>query len=115
MGIQEYIGCCGAYCGKCASYIRGTCKGCKFGYDNGERNINKAQCKIKLCCYRDKKLETCANCSKIETCDKISMFFNKGSPEYKRYKQSIEYIRIQGYQKFLSKVKKWTKRYGKLD
>jgi hypothetical protein len=115
MDIQAYIGCCGAYCKKCASYTRGTCKGCKLGYDTGERHINKARCKIKLCCFRDKKLDTCADCSKTEICGIINKFFDKGLPEYKIYKQSIEYIRIQGYQKFLSKVEKWIKRYGKLD
>jgi hypothetical protein len=115
MGIQEYIGCCGAYCGKCASYTGGSCKGCKSGYDTGERHINKARCKIKLCCFRDRKLDTCADCAEIETCGIINKFFNKGPPEYKGYRQSIEYIRTQGRQKFLSKAEKWTKRYGELD
>jgi hypothetical protein len=115
MGIQEHIGCCSAYCGKCASYTGGTCKGCKLGYDTGEKHINKARCKIKLCCFRNKKLDTCADCPEIETCDIISKFFNKRLPEYRKYKQSIEYIRIHGYQKILLKVKKWIKRYGELD
>ena len=49
MTIRE-IGCCGAYCKTCRMASTGSqCKGCKLGYEEGQRDINKAKCKIKTC------------------------------------------------------------------
>ena len=57
MSIRE-IGCCGAYCKTCRSYTTGNnCRGCKLGYESGERDINKAKCKIKVCCCKEKNLK----------------------------------------------------------
>jgi hypothetical protein len=42
MNSKRYIGCCGAYCKTCKPFIEGACKGCKIGFDTGERGINKA-------------------------------------------------------------------------
>jgi hypothetical protein len=58
----RFIGCCGAFCKTCKAFIEGFCKGCKLGYDKGERDIGKAKCKMKVCCFRERKLETCADC-----------------------------------------------------
>jgi hypothetical protein len=55
------IGCCGAYCGTCRALLDKTCKGCKLGYDDGERDIRAARCAMKRCCLIEKKLETCAD------------------------------------------------------
>ena len=74
MSIRE-IGCCGAYCKTCRTSTSGSiCRGCKLGYEIGERDINKAKCKIKLCCFRDRQFETCADCSDYFNCDIIYKF-----------------------------------------
>ena len=113
MSITE-IGCCGAYCGACPEFRNNICRGCKLGYENKERDINRAKCKIKLCCFRDKEFETCADCSDFDSCVVIQDWNKKGH-KYKKYKQSIEFIKINGYTKFIKIADKWKGCYGKLD
>ncbi len=115
MNSKRYIGCCGAYCKTCKVFISGFCKGCKLGFDTGERDINKAKCKMKLCCFRDKKLETCADCSKLDLCKIIGDWFSHKGYKYKKYKEVIEFIRKNGYKKFLELSEKWNGAYGKLN
>ena len=67
---KRHIGCCGTNCYNCralTNFMR-KCMGCKGGYDTGERNINSSGCKIKLCCFRDKNLEVCGDCSDVNKC-----------------------------------------------
>ena len=114
MTIME-IGCCGAYCKTCRTSITGShCKGCKLGYENGERDINKARCKIKLCCFRNKKLETCADCQDYATCRIIHSFQDKSGVKYKKYRQSIEFLQKNGYEEFIKIADNWKGPYGKL-
>ena len=40
MNCTEEIGCCGAYCGTCREFEK-TCKGCKPGYLDGSRDLNR--------------------------------------------------------------------------
>jgi hypothetical protein len=114
MSVRE-IGCCGAYCKTCRASISGdVCRGCKLGYIDGERDINKAKCKIKLCCFRDRKLETCADCDDYFKCNIIQGLYKKNGYKYGRYKQSIEFIRENGYHRFIQIADKWKGPYGKL-
>jgi len=113
MTVKE-IGCCGAYCGTCQAMKDGSCKGCKLGYDTGERDINRAKCRMKLCCFRDKGFETCADCPELEECDIIRPWFEKGY-KYKVCKSYLEYIREHGYEEFLKRADGWNDAYGKLD
>jgi hypothetical protein len=108
------MGCCGAYCRTCKARDTNNCKGCKLGYDSGERDINRAKCKIKLCCFRDKGLNTCADCKEYETCDTINSWFAKGS-KYKVYKRNLDFIKEHGYEKFLKQADGWSDARGKLD
>ncbi len=113
MSIRE-IGCCGAYCKTCRASTTGSeCRGCKIGYESGERDINKAKCKIKICCFKDRKLETCADCQDYPTCKIIYSFHDKNGSKYKKYKQSIEFIRKNGYTKYIKIADKWKGPYGK--
>jgi hypothetical protein len=113
MSIRE-IGCCGAYCKTCRESVTGdNCSGCKLGYDNGERDINKARCKIKVCCFRDRQLETCADCPDYSGCEIINGLYGKSGYKYGKYRQSIEFIRKNGYEKFLSLADGWKGPYGK--
>lgn len=108
------IGCCGAYCKTCPALINKSCRGCKLGYDNGERDINKAKCQMKVCCIK-KNYETCGDCLEYNTCDIIQVFYNKNGYKYKKYKQAIEFIRENGYAKFIQIADKWKIAYGKYD
>ena len=113
MSIRE-IGCCGAYCRTCRESTTGShCRGCKLGYENGQRDINKAKCRIKLCCFRDKKLETCADCSDYDVCGIMRSFGNKSGTKYKKYRQSLEFIRKNGYDEFIQLANNWKGPYGK--
>jgi hypothetical protein len=113
--LKRYIGCCGAYCKTCKPYIEGFCKGCKLGYDEGERDINKAKCFMKVCCFKEKMLETCADCPDYLKCKIIHNFYSKNGYKYKKYKQAIEFIRKNGYSRFIKLADKWKGAYGKLD
>lgn len=112
--IKE-VGCCGAFCGTCrAREPEGICRGCKLGYDDGGRDIHRARCKIKACCFRDRGLETCADCPNYNSCTLIMDFHGKKGFKYEKYRQSIEFIRENGYQKFLEKTGGWSGAYGRL-
>jgi hypothetical protein len=119
MSVIE-IGCCGAYCRTCREWQKDkypnerSCRGCKLGYENEERDINKTKCKIKICCYKEKSLETCADCQQYHTCTIIHGFYDKKGYKYKKYKQSIEYIRKNGYDKFMKFADTWKGPHGKL-
>lgn len=115
MKQNRFVGCCGAYCKTCKPFLQKTCKGCKIGFDIGERDINKAKCKIKLCCYRDHKYDTCADCSKLELCEIIGSWYAKNGYKYKKYKAAIEFIKKNGYPAFIRSADKWKGAYGKLE
>ena len=108
----KYIGSCGCYCKTCPELAKGLCKGCKLGYDSGERDINKAKCKIKLCCFKDKKLETCADCPEHLSCELIGGRFK----DYRLRKclEIMRYINDHGYDGFMRAAKDWKNAYGKL-
>lgn len=113
MPIKE-IGCCGAYCATCRELSKERCHGCKLGYDNGERDIEKAKCRIKLCCIRYKKLDTCGDCKDFASCEIIQTWYNKKGYKYNKYRESIEFIRLNGYKKFIRIADSWKNQYGKL-
>lgn len=112
MSIRE-IGCCGAYCKTCPAFVTGgNCRGCKIGYESGERDIKKAKCKIKVCCFRDRGLETCADCPDYFSCNIINDLYNKHSYKYMKYKQATGYIRKYGYAQFIEIADRWKGPYG---
>ncbi|MFC1955004.1 DUF3795 domain-containing protein [Chloroflexota bacterium] len=114
MTIRE-IGCCGAYCRTCQRSVTGNnCRGCKLGYDTKERDINKAKCKIKICCFRDRKLETCADCADYATCDIIHGFQDKSGAKYRKYKETMNFIRNNSYEAFLKIADNWRGPYERL-
>jgi adenosine deaminase len=115
MNKNRYIGCCGAYCKTCKPLIEGFCKGCKLGFDTGERDIEKAKCKIKICCFKEKGYDTCADCADIDDCKIIGDWFAKKGYKYQKYKQAIEFIRENGYSDFIEIADKWKGTFGKLN
>lgn len=111
MSIEE-IGCCGAYCGTCKVKSDNLCKDCKLGYADGTRDISKAKCKMKVCCFKN-QFSSCADCGEYSSCDIIQGFFTKNGYKYKKYKEAIEFIRANGYEVFLKIANKWKMQYGK--
>ncbi len=109
-----HIGCCGAYCGTCPSLEDNACKGCRLGHDEGKRDVNAARCAIKRCCLLDIKLNTCAGCPDYESCRTIQGFFEKNGYKYKKYRQSLEFIRHYGYPAFIAATGSWKRAYGNL-
>jgi hypothetical protein len=111
----RFIGCCGAYCRTCGAWRDGSCKGCKLGYDRGSRDIARAKCAMKVCCFREHRLETCADCPEYPNCALIHRFHSKKGYKYRKYRQSIEFIRHQGYPAFLRCADQWKGPYGRLE
>lgn len=111
----RFVGCCGAYCRTCRSFVLGSCRGCKLGYEDGQRDIARARCRIKLCCYARRKLETCAECPESDGCEMLGAFHRRKWREYAGYRRSLEFIRENGYAAFAGRAKGWTKAYGDLD
>jgi len=111
MSIIE-IGCCGAYCGTCPALMQRACKGCKLGYDRNERDLSKAKCAIKVCCIGN-HFQSCADCSKYESCLTLNEFYRKRGFKYRKYKMATEYIRKSGYNAFLKVADTWSGPYGK--
>lgn len=113
MNHKRYVGCCGAYCKTCKPFINGSCKGCKIGFDTGERDINRAKCQIKLCCFKNKKLDTCADCKDLPSCNIINEWFSKNGYKYGKYQEAIQYIKENGYTHFFKIANDWHNAYGK--
>lgn len=110
------IGCCGANCGTCPALGEepGLCRGCKLGYGKGGRDISRARCRIKVCCFGENGLTTCADCLDYENCGTIQDLFAKKGYKYGKYHESIEFIRERGYTEFLEAARAWKAAYGKL-
>ena len=109
------IGCCAAYCGTCMAQAPGTCAGCRIGYDSAKRDIRKARCAIKVCCLkRLGTAHTCADCPDCLTCETLQGMYAKDGYKYRKYKQSLEFIRAHGYERFLEAADEWKRAYGKL-
>ncbi len=117
MGLEDdvrEIGCCGANCGTCRAHADEQCRGCKLGYENGERDIARARCRIKICCFGENGLTTCADCPDYDDCGTIQDLFAKKGYKYGKYQESIEFIRERGYAEFLEAARAWKAAYGKL-
>lgn len=110
----KLVGCCGAHCGTCRSLALGTCVGCRTGYDEGERDIARVKCRIKACCLGARALETCADCPEFCSCDLLAQFHGKAGREYGMYRESLEFIRTNGYPEFLRRARGWRRAYGRL-
>ncbi len=111
MSIEE-VGCCGAYCGTCPALKENTCRGCKLGYEIGERDLSKARCKMKVCGI-GKGYPSCADCGDYETCDILQNFYSKNGYKYKKYKEALDFIRQNGYDAFIAIADTWKMQYGK--
>lgn len=110
----DLLGCCGAYCQTCKVFLQGSCRGCKVGYDSGERDIEKAKCAMKVCCVK-RELASCADCAQFASCETLAAFYAHESYKYKKYKQATEFIRAHGYDAFFRIADGWKNAYGVYD
>jgi hypothetical protein len=92
----------------------GACRGCKLGYATGERDLSKAKCRIKVCCM-GKGHTSCADCAEYATCAIVQEFFKKNGYKYAKYKQAIDFIRGNGYTRFIELADDWKCQYGRLE
>jgi len=109
------LGCCGAYCRTCRALADGPCRGCKLGYDNGERDLSKARCKMKRCCLDKLGTDyTCADCPEFDSCEELAEFYGKNGHKYRKYRQALEFVRQYGYEAFFRSADNWRGPCGKL-
>lgn len=119
MTLRE-IGCCGTSCRTCLKQQKEkypderTCRGCKLGYELGERDLSKAKCEIKVCCLRENGSETCADCPDYP-CEILGKFWGKRGWKYGQYKKQLEFIKDNDYEEFLKSAEKWKGPHGKLE
>jgi hypothetical protein len=85
-----------------------------LGYESGERDLSKAKCEIKVCCFKERGLETCADCKECP-CEVLRGFWSKKGWKYQQYKKQLEFIRQNGYEEFLKKANEWKGPRGKLE
>ena len=111
MSIQA-IGCCGAYCGTCKVFGEQQCQGCKLGYEDGQRDLSRAKCKMKVCCLQ-KGYKSCADCADYAVCELLQDFYGKNGYKYKKYCEATEFIRVHGYERFLEIADGWHNQYGR--
>ena len=109
----RYIGCCCFYCKTCRVFIDGKCGGCKLGSNCGEGDKNRAKCKIKLCCFEERKLETCVECPDYLSCKLIRDRFR--GCQLDKCLESITFIKKKGYTKFINIADRWKGSSGNLE
>jgi len=109
------IGCCGAYCGTCPELLEKRCQGCRLGYESGGRDLAKARCRMKVCCINRQGLAyTCGDCADLPACEIIQGFYAKNGYKYRKYRESMEFIRRHGYDAFMEAARDWRRAYGRL-
>lgn len=78
---------CGVFCGACPSYNK-TCAGCSSEKKEQNRS-SKWNCKLRNCCYIEKKVNYCAECDEFP-CKKLKKRLIDSHPEDERYKYRHE-------------------------
>ncbi len=62
-----------------------------------------------------KHYTSCADCQEYDSCNIIQGFFKKKSYKYKKYKEALDFIRANGYAKFIRIADGWKLEYGTHD
>jgi hypothetical protein len=95
---------CGVFCKACPSFNK-TCLGCSSDSKNQKRK-SKWSCKIRKCCYEEKKIDYCGYCGNFP-CEKLNKKLinsHKGENNY-RYRHEIpenmKSLRKHGIDKFI--------------
>lgn len=64
---------------------------------------------------KEKEYETCADCAEFSSCEKIGTKFGKEKYNFKKCMQCLEFIKKNGYSKFINIAEKWKGPFGKLE
>ncbi len=67
---------------------------------------------MKVCCVK-RGYNSCADCAEYSVCNVLNGFFGKNGYKYKKYKEALEYIRLNGYEAFMEIADKWINASGK--
>jgi hypothetical protein len=63
---------------------------------------------------RERQLQTCANCKDFSSCRILQNWYQKAGGKYQRYKKSADFIRNQGYDRFVEIAHQWKDSCGTL-
>jgi len=69
---------------------------------------------MKVCCFGERHLETCADCPEYPSCATLRNFQSKKGYKYRKYRESLGFIREKGYPAFLRFADSWKGAYGRL-
>lgn len=67
-----------------------------------------------MCCFRERKYETCADCPDYP-CSILKEHWSKKGWKYQQTRKQLEFIRVNGYKEFLKRANKWKNCRGRLD
>ena len=84
-----------------------------MGYEAGKRDLSRAKCETKICCFKERMLETCADCADFP-CEVLEKFWSKNGWKYKQYRKQLEFIRQYGYEEFVNRADEWKGPFGRL-
>jgi hypothetical protein len=100
---------CGVFCGACSSFNK-TCLGCSSESRNQKRT-SKWGCKIRKCCYEDKKIDYCGYCT-LFPCDELNRKLIDSHPGDSKFKyrheipENMKKLRELGFNGYLKYQKK---------
>lgn len=69
---------------------------------------------MKVCCFKERGFETCADCPEYP-CATLGRFWSKRGGKYKQYHKQLAFIRQNGYEEFLKRANTWKGPRGKLE
>jgi hypothetical protein len=70
---------------------------------------------MKVCCFKERRYETCVDCPEYLSCKILNEFYGKKGYKYKKYRQALEFIRENGYAKFIEIADTWRGPYGRYE
>jgi hypothetical protein len=110
--LLEVLAPCGVYCGACPSFQK-SCLGCSPESKDQSRT-SKWGCKIRRCCYGNKGLEFCADCTEFP-CKKITKkliesHLNDPKYEYRHeIPENVKMFKFLGQKEYLKyQEQKWS-------
>ena len=96
---------CGIFCGGCPSYGK-SCLGCG-SEDHSQKRKSKWKCNIRKCCFEDKDLDFCIDCSDFP-CQLLEKKLKNSHPGETRFKYRHEiYDNLRGIKEI--GVENWLK------
>ena len=86
--IPRELAPCGVYCGACPSFNK-TCLGCPSESKTNQKRTSKWGCKIRTCCYEEKNIPFCGDCTQFP-CDVLTKKLINSHPRDPKFKYRHE-------------------------